>query len=100
MLADVADEVQETVVLHPVVVVDEFGTVRGIAVEIEEFGELFLYGLLVVAKGFLIDELALLRFHRWVANHAGGAADECNRTVSRALEMLEHHHAHQMAYMQ
>ena len=48
VLTDVADEMQESVVLHPVVVIDKFSTVRSITVEIEELGELLLDAGLVM----------------------------------------------------
>ena len=37
MLAHIADEIKEKIILHPVVVVDNFRAIGGI-VEIEEFG--------------------------------------------------------------
>jgi hypothetical protein len=63
VFADVADEVEETVVFHPVVVVDEFGGVGGVGVEVEEVGELLFDGFLIVAEGFFVDEFALLALH-------------------------------------
>ena len=100
VLANVAYELQEAVVFHPVVVVDQDGVVGGVAVEVEKLGQLAAYALLVVAQGGLVDEHALLRLHRGVAYHAGGAAYEGDGPVAGALEVLEHHDAHQVAYMQ
>ena len=74
--------------------------VGGVAVEVEKLGQLAAYALLVVAQGGLVDEHALLRLHRGVAYHAGGAAYEGDGPVAGALEVLEHHDAHQVAYMQ
>ena len=48
VFADVADEMQECVVFHPVIIVDEFGAVRLVAVEVEELCELFLDAGLVM----------------------------------------------------
>ena len=94
VLANVANEVQEREVLHPVVVVHEDSVVGRIAVKVEELGELLAYALLVVAQGGLVDEFALLRLHRGVANHARGAAHQSDGTVTCALQVLEHHDAH------
>ena len=96
VLANVADEVQERELLHPVVVVDQHGVVGSIAVEVEEVGQLATDALLVVAQGFLVDEFALLRLHLGVANHARGTAHKGDGTVTSALEVLEHHDAHQV----
>ena len=100
VLADVADEVEEAVVFHPVVVVDQDGTVGDVALEIEEFGKLLLDGFLVVAQRRLVEQVALGGLHGGVADHAGGTAYEGYRRVSGALQVLEHHHPHQVAYMQ
>ena len=99
-LADVADEVQEGEVLHPVVVVDHACGVGGVRVEVEQLGQLPLDGLLVVAQRLLVEQVALLRLARGVANHARGAAHEGQRTVAAQLEVLENHHAHQVADVQ
>ena len=100
MLADVADEVEEREVFHPVVVVDHERGVGGVGVEVEEFGELGLDGFLVVAKRFFVEEVAFLAFHRGVADHAGCASDEGDGAMARALEVLEHHHAYEVADME
>ena len=60
MLAHVADEVQETVILHPVVVVHELCLVRRVRLEIQEFGQLFLYAGDVMVQCFLIQKVSLL----------------------------------------
>ena len=57
-LADLASELEEGKVLHPVVVVDEFGLVWNIGFEVEEFCELVLDALLVVTQGFLVEQVA------------------------------------------
>ena len=57
-------------------------------------------GLLVVAEGLNIEELAFLAFHRGVADHAGGAADEGDGLMAAALEVLEYHHANEVADME
>ena len=100
VLAYVADEIKETIVLHPVIVVDKDGVVGRIAVKVEELGKLPLYAFLIVAQCRLVDENAFLRFHRRVAYHARGTTHKCNGTVARPLQMLQHHHAHQVAYVQ
>ena len=96
VLTDVADKGKEAVIFHPVVVVHEFGTVFCVAFKVEEFGKLLFDSLLVVAESFLVDEFTLLRFHRRVANHTGSTANQSDGLVARALEVLEHHHTHQV----
>ena len=99
-LADVADEVEERELLHPVVVVHQTGGVRRIGVEVEQLGQLPLDGLLVVAQRRLVEQVALLRLARRVADHARRAPYECQRAVSAHLEVLEDHYAHQVADVQ
>ncbi len=100
MLADVADEVEKRELFHPVVVVDEFGRVGFGRVEVEEFGELPLDGLLIVAERLFVEKFALLAFHRRVANHSGGSSYECDGLMAGALKMLEHHDSHEVSDMQ
>ena len=100
MLADIADEVEEGEVLHPVVVVGHYGGVWSAAVEVEEVGELTFDGFLIVAQGLFVDKLALLTFHRGVADHSCGASDNGDWLVTAALQMLEHHHTDEMAYVE
>ena len=99
-LAYLAGEVEESPVLHPVVVVDQNGGVGSVALEVDELGELGLDALLVVAQGRLVEKVALLGLHRGVADHAGGSADEGDGTMAGVLEVLEHHDADQMTDVQ
>ena len=63
VLAYVADEVDEGVVLHPVVVVDEESGVGCVGVEVEEAFELLLDGCYVVVECLLVEEVALGTLH-------------------------------------
>ena len=100
MLAHLAGEVKEGVVFHPVVVVDQLGSVRRIALKVEETTQLLFDALHIVAQRGLVQQVALLALARGVANHASGTADQSQRFMSAALEMSQHHHAAQVAYMQ
>ena len=100
VLADVSDEVEEGVILHPVVVVDQLGGVGRVGVKVEELGQLTLDALLVVSEGGFVEEVAFGRFHRGVTDHAGGAANKGDGPMSSALEVTEHHHADQVSDMQ
>ena len=91
VLADVAGEVEEGEVLHPVVVVDQFGRIGGVGAKVEEAGELRLDAADVMAQGVLSEQVALGALARGVANHACGAADEGQRLMPSALEVAEHH---------
>ena len=99
-LADVTDEVEEADPLHPVVVVDHQCGVGGVGVEVDEFGQLPLDRLLIAAQRLLVEQVALLRLARRIADHARCAADQCDGTVAAHLEMFENHHSHQMSDMQ
>ena len=99
VLADFAGEVEEGVVLHPVVVIDEFGSVGCVALEVEEACQLCLDAGHVVAECFLVEQVALSAFARGVANHTSGTADECQWFVAGALEMAEHHYTTEVAYV-
>ncbi len=96
----IADEVEESKVFHPVVIVDQYRCVGCIGIEIKKVGELTLDTFLIVAESCLVEELAFLALHRWVAYHAGGTTDESDRFVAATLEMLEHHHTYKVAYME
>ncbi len=61
--------------------------------------QLLLDCLLIVAESLLIEQFALLTFHRGVAYHAGGTAYQCYGAVARILEMLENHHTDKVSYM-
>ena len=100
MLADVADKVEEGELAHPVVVVDEDGGVGGGAVEVEELAELLADALLVVTEGVGVEEVAFLRFAGGVADHAGGAAEQHDGAVAALLQVLEHHHTHEVPDME
>ena len=99
MLAHVADEVEEEVVLHPVVVVAYLGAVDGV-VEVEEALKLVLDALHVVLYLLDSEELALLRLEGGVANHAGGAAHDGQGLVARHLQVLEKHDADEVTYVE
>ena len=100
MFADIADELQEGELAHPVVVVDQQGGVGFLAVEVEELAQLFFDALLVVAQRGFIQQVAFLAFAGGVADHAGGAAEQGDGPVAAALQVRQHHDAHQVADMQ
>ena len=93
MLAHLACEVEEGEVLHPVVVVDELGLVRLIAVEVEELGYLLLDGLLVVIECLRVEQVAFLALARRVANHTCCTAYEEVGLMATTLEVAQHHDA-------
>ena len=51
-------------------------------------------------EGFLVEELALLRLHRRVTDHASSAADQGDRLVAALLEVLEDHYADKVTDVQ
>ncbi len=87
VLTDVADESEERIVLHPVVVVHEFGGVGRIAVEVEELGQLLTDAVLIVSQRLLVQEYTLGRLHRGVAYHPCGSSYESDGAMAGALEV-------------
>jgi hypothetical protein len=75
VLAGLAQELQETDVLEPVVVVDQFGRV-GTAAEVEKLFELLADAGLIAEQYVFGKELSFGRLARRVADHAGGAAHQ------------------------
>mgnify|MGYP003181637232 CR=1 FL=1 len=100
VLANVAHEVEELIVLHPVVVVDQLSLVGLIAVEVEELADLLLDGLLIVIERVLVEEVALLALAGRIADHTRGTADEQIRLMSAALQVTQHHDAAKVSDMQ
>ena len=100
VLTDVADEIEEGISLHPVIVVDKLSLVGSIGIEVENLGELGTDTLDIVKEGLLIEKLALLGLHRRVTDHAGGSADQGDRLVTALLEMPQYHYADKMADVQ
>ena len=100
VFADFACEIQEGISLHPVIVVDQLGSVGRVALEIEEAGQLCFDAAHVVSQRFLVEEVSLGTFARGVAYHAGCAADQGQRFVAGALKVAEHHDAAQVADVQ
>ncbi len=99
MLAHIADEVEEEVVFHPVVVVANLGAVDGI-VEVEEALELMADALHVVLDFLHGEEFALGGLEGGVTYHAGGAAHDGQGLVARHLEVFEKHDGDKVADMQ
>ncbi len=93
------DEVEEEVVLHPVVVVEDFGSVDGV-VEVEEALQLMADALHVVLNLLGGEQFALGGLEGGVANHAGGAAHDGQGLVARHLEVLQEHDGDEVTDMQ
>ena len=100
MLTHFTCEVKEGEVLHPVVVVDHLGSILFLRFEIEELGYLCLDALLVVAQGFVVQEVALLRLAAGVANHARCSANEDDGLVATTLQVAQHHDTAEVSYVE
>ena len=99
-LTDVACEIEEGEVLHPVVVIHEQCCVGCVAIEIDQLRELSLDRLLIVAQGSLVKQVTLLRLAAGVANHTRSTTYQCDGAVTATLEVLQDHNAHQVTDMQ
>ena len=91
VLTYVAGESQEGEILHPIVVVDQFGAVGSIALEVEEVRQLSLDASNVMCERLLIEQVALLALAAGVTDHASGATDEGEGLVTAALKVTQHH---------
>ena len=100
VLSYFSGEVEERIAFHPVIVVHEFGGIGCVAVEVEEAAQLFLDASHVVAQRFFVEQVALGALARGVANHACGTSHQGEGLVAGALEVAEHHHTAQVAYVQ
>ena len=100
VLADIPDEIDKGIILHPVVIVDELGLVGRVGVEVQELAQLGLDPGHIVRERLLVQKVPLLAFHRRVADHARSAAHQRDRRMAAALEMLEYHHTDKMPDMQ
>jgi hypothetical protein len=80
-------KVQESKILHPVIVIHQFGFVRSIALKVKELSQLFLDASHIMTQCFLGQQIALLRFAGRVTDHTGRAAHQCQRLMTATLEM-------------
>jgi hypothetical protein len=96
MFAYITDEIEEEVILHPIVVIDNLSTIDGI-VEIEEFRKLFTDALDIVVDFLGGEKLTFLSLERRVANHTRGTPYKGERFVPSYLEVLEQHDADKVA---
>ena len=99
MLANITNKGEKRKALHPVVVINQFGTIGGGTFKIKEFGQLFFDTLYVVSQGFFGKEVSFSRFARGVTYHTCSPTHQCIRLMATVLEMAEHHHSHQVSYM-
>ena len=98
--ADVANKFQEREILHPVVVVDQFGRIRSVGLEVDQVTELPSDPLLVATQGLLVEQVALKRLARRVADHAGSPAHQENGLMPAPLEVFKDHNADKVPDMQ
>ena len=99
MFADITDKIEEGVFLHPVVIINQFGSIGRIAFEIEKFGQLPLNAFLVVTQSRLIEQVTFGRLAGRVANHTGRPTHQRNGFMAGPLKMTQHHYTYQMSDM-
>ena len=63
MLTDIADKVQERIILHPVVVVYQLRSIRRVRIEIQKLSQLLLNAILVMTKRRFIEQVTFSRLH-------------------------------------
>src|SRR5690606_2942561 len=99
MLADIANKRKEGELFHPVVIVHQDCPVGNITFKVEEFCQLLFDRFLVMSQGLLIQQVAFCRLHGWVSYHSRSTSYKRYRCVARTLQVLEHHHTHQVPNM-
>ena len=100
VLTDIANKVEEGITLHPIVVVDEFGTVGSVGLKVEKARELLLDATDVVRQSLLIEQIALLTLTGGVANHTRSTANKRERLMTTILQVAQHHDATQVTNME
>ena len=99
VLAHLARKIEESEVLHPVIVIHHLGGVRLLRLEIKEFGHLVLDAFLVVAQSLFVEQVTFLALARWVTNHTRCTAYKNDGLVTAALQVAEHHDAAKVSDM-
>ena len=84
-------EIEESKVLHPVVVVYQLGLIWLIAIEVKELRYLLLDSLLVMIESLCVEKITLLALARRVANHTCSTANKQIRLVTTTLQVTQHH---------
>jgi len=98
--ADLAQQVDKGERLEPVVVVDQDGRIGGLRVEVDEAREVLFNADEVALDLFRAEEIALFGFSGRIADETGGAADERDDPVARALQMGQRHDGHKVTGLQ
>ena len=62
-IRDIADKIQERIILHPVVIVYQLGSIRRVRIEIQKLGQLLLNAILVMTKRCFIEQITFRRLH-------------------------------------
>ena len=100
MLTYFTGKVKESEVLHPVIVIHQFCTVRSIGFEIQKLAQLLLHTIQIALQDFFCEQITLCRFTGRVTNHTRSTTDQCHRLVSATLEMTQYHYTAKMSNVQ
>ncbi|MPN51240.1 hypothetical protein SDC9_198882 [bioreactor metagenome] len=100
MLSYITDEIEKSVIFHPVIIIHQHSSVGNITLKIEEFCQLGFYCFLVMPQSFFIKQISFRRLHGGVANHSRGTPYKGYGSMPGTLKVLQHHYPHQMSYMQ
>ena len=87
MFSDLSCEVEESEILHPVVIVHHLSLVRRIGVKVQEFRHLLFDAFLIVSESLVVQQVSLLAFSRRVANHSSSTTNEDDGFVSAMLQV-------------
>ena len=100
MLSHLSCEIKKSEIFHPVIVIDELGLVRFVAIEVEKLRHLLLDSFLVVVESLGVKQVSLLALTRRVANHACCSAHKQIGFVAATLQMAQHHDATEVTDME
>src|SRR5262249_52639514 len=99
MLAYIAQKIDQPGGNQPISVIDEHSRI-GLRLKIQKTTELRFDALKVVLDLLFRQQLALLRFAAWIANHACSAAYKRDRRMTMLLKSHEAHNWKQMTDVQ
>ena len=100
MLAYFTGKIKETEVLHPIVVVYQLRTVRGIRIKIQKLAQLLLHACHIALQCFFSEQIAFRRLTGRVANHTRSTAYQCQRLMAATLEVTQYHHTAKVSDVQ
>ena len=99
-LAHISDEIKESEVTEPVIVIHHFCCIGEVRAEIEELHELITDPFQVFLKDFFAQHVAFLAFKTGIAHHSGSTTHKGNRFMTGLLKVNQEDNRNQAADME